>query len=177
VMKTHTVVGAALLSGGRSELVMLAQRIARSHHERWDGTGYPDGLAGEAIPLEARLVAVADVVDALSHDRPYRPAWPMEDVLAELRRGCGTQFDPVVVDAFFKLGLDVGAITRAGSESPTVHHSCPIPAPTQGTATLHPAAPCGLKQPSFERITGCEERGVCRRSATGSATDPPRPGA
>jgi len=111
VMKTHTVVGAALLSGGRSELVTLAQRIARSHHERWDGTGYPDGLAGEAIPLEARLVAVADVVDALSHDRPYRPAWPMDAVLAELRRGCGTQFDPAVVDAFFSGGCAADAGT------------------------------------------------------------------
>jgi putative two-component system response regulator len=112
VMKTHTVIGAALLSGGRSELVQLAQRIARSHHERWDGTGYPDGLAGEAIPLEARLVAVADVVDALTHDRPYRPAWPMENVLAELRRGRETQFDPAVVDAFFAGGCAAGAASE-----------------------------------------------------------------
>jgi putative nucleotidyltransferase with HDIG domain len=105
VMRTHAARGAEILAGGRSPLVTCAARIARSHHERWDGTGYPDGLAGQAIPIEARIVAVADFVDALSHDRVYRPAWPAAEVLAEVRRGRGTHFDPAIVDAYLA-GVD-----------------------------------------------------------------------
>jgi putative two-component system response regulator len=98
-MKAHTILGAKILAGGRSAAVMMAERIARSHHERWDGTGYPDGMAGEQIPFAARIVAVADVLDALSHARPYRPAWPPEQVAALIRDGRGSHFDPAVVDA------------------------------------------------------------------------------
>ena len=99
IMKTHTLVGARLLGGGRSTLVRMAERIARSHHERWDGQGYPDGLAGEAIPIEARIVSIVDVIDALSHARPYREAWPVDKVLALIRAGRGTHFDPQLTDA------------------------------------------------------------------------------
>jgi putative two-component system response regulator len=99
VIRSHTVIGARILSGGQSELVKIAERIALSHHERWDGAGYPSGLAGEAIPLEARIIAVADVLDALCHRRPYRPAWPMEKVLAQIARESGRHFDPAVVAA------------------------------------------------------------------------------
>ncbi len=75
--------------------------MARSHHERWDGTGYPDGLAGEAIPLAARICAVADVFDALTSGRIYRPeAYPIEQALEEIREGAGSRFDPRVVTAF-----------------------------------------------------------------------------
>lgn len=101
LMQRHTTIGAQLLSAGRSEMVRMAEAIALGHHERWDGTGYPQGLAGDAIPLSARVVALADVYDALSSDRPYRPAWPRERVLAEIAAGRGTHFDPGVVDAFF----------------------------------------------------------------------------
>lgn len=83
-----------------SPVLALAARIAASHHERWDGKGYPLGLAGEAIPLEGRITAVADVFDALSHSRPYKPAYPLDRCLAILDEGRGTQFDPVVLDAF-----------------------------------------------------------------------------
>ncbi|HLM67544.1 MAG TPA: HD domain-containing phosphohydrolase [Longimicrobium sp.] len=100
LMKRHTTVGAQILSQGRSEMVRMAEAIALGHHERWDGTGYPQGLAGDAIPRSARVVALADVYDALSSDRPYRPAWPRERVLAEIAAGRGTHFDPAVVDAF-----------------------------------------------------------------------------
>jgi putative two-component system response regulator len=100
-MKAHTLLGARILAGGHSAAVLLAERIARSHHERWDGKGYPDGLAGEQIPIEARIVALADVVDALSHARPYRAAWPPERVAAYVRSARGTHFDPAVVDALF----------------------------------------------------------------------------
>ena len=103
VMRTHTVLGAQMLSGGGSALITLAAQVAECHHERWDGSGYPHGLAGDIIPIEARLVAVADVMDALSHDRPYRAAWPLAEVFAEIRRGRGTHFDPDVVDTFFRL--------------------------------------------------------------------------
>lgn len=107
VMRTHTLVGAELLADGGSELLRLAETIARCHHERWDGSGYPSGLRGEAIPLEARIVAVADFFDALVSDRPYRPAWPVEQVISEVRRLSGTSFDPEVVGAFLKLPLRV----------------------------------------------------------------------
>ncbi len=78
----------------------MGTTIARSHHERWDGDGYPDGIAGERIPLVARIVAVADVFDALTHERPYKRAWPVERALAEIASGAGRQFDPRVVQAF-----------------------------------------------------------------------------
>ncbi len=106
VVKTHAAVGAAILEQGDSTLLRSAERIARTHHERWDGGGYPAGLAGEAIPLEGRLVAVADVFDVLVHERPYKSRWTHEDAAAELRRNAGTQFDPRVVEAFDDLGLD-----------------------------------------------------------------------
>jgi HD-GYP domain-containing protein (c-di-GMP phosphodiesterase class II) len=100
VVKTHAAVGAEILSGSDSALIRAAEQIARSHHERWDGTGYPDGLAGEDIPLAGRLVAVADVFDILVHERPYKEGWSVEDAAAEIRRSAGTQFDPAVVAAF-----------------------------------------------------------------------------
>ena len=80
-----------------------AERIARSHHERWDGTGYPYGLAGPDIPLVGRIVALADVFDALTHDRPYKTAWSIEDALAEINAQRGRQFDPQLVDTFLAL--------------------------------------------------------------------------
>jgi putative two-component system response regulator len=97
VMQTHTTIGAKILSGGRSSVMKLAEEIALSHHERWDGSGYPEGRAGERIPLSARIVAVADAFDALSSARVYRPAWPPEEVLAEINRQAGAQFDPSLV--------------------------------------------------------------------------------
>ncbi len=103
VMKTHTTIGANMIEGGRSELFQIAHRIAAAHHERWDGGGYPYGLCGEEIPLEARLVAVADVFDALTHDRPYKKAWAVADAIAEIERQSGRQFDPAVVREFLCL--------------------------------------------------------------------------
>jgi putative two-component system response regulator len=100
VMRTHTTIGARILGGGKSAMIQMAQRIAQSHHERWDGKGYPYGLAGEAIPLEARIVAIADFFDALTHDRPYRSARPVETVRVEIGRRSGAHFDPQVTEAF-----------------------------------------------------------------------------
>ncbi|HZI99621.1 MAG TPA: HD domain-containing phosphohydrolase [Gemmatimonadaceae bacterium] len=101
VMASHTVIGARILSGGSSDVVMLAERIALSHHEKWDGTGYPHKLRGDDIPVEARIVAAADVLDALSHPRAYRPEWPRSSVLGLIQRSSGLHFDPAVVSALF----------------------------------------------------------------------------
>ncbi len=104
VVKTHAEAGARVLAEGESELLEVAESIARSHHERWDGTGYPDALAGADIPLVGRLVHVADVFDVLVHERPYKDAFSVEDAAAEIEGGAGTQFDPEVDEAFADLG-------------------------------------------------------------------------
>ena len=109
VIKTHAVLGARVLAGGESDLLQTAERVVRSHHERWDGGGYPDGLAGAAIPVEARLVAVADVFDVLLHERPYKESWTAEAAAEEIRRGAGGQFDPAVVHAFDELTREAEA--------------------------------------------------------------------
>ena len=108
VMHTHTSLGARLLFGSRSPALQLAGVVASSHHEWWDGSGYPQGLIGDDIPLVGRIVAVADVYDALTHDRPYKPAWPHEQAVAMIRSCAGTQFDPRVVDAFLAIARDDG---------------------------------------------------------------------
>jgi HD-GYP domain-containing protein (c-di-GMP phosphodiesterase class II) len=99
-MKTHTVIGAQLLAGSRSPTIQLAELVARTHHERWDGAGYPAGLAGDDIPLAARICAICDVFDALVSERPYKPAWPEVAALEEIRRGGGTAFDPRLTELF-----------------------------------------------------------------------------
>jgi putative nucleotidyltransferase with HDIG domain len=104
VIKTHAVLGARVLEDGSSPLLETAAQIARSHHERWDGGGYPDGLAGDRIPIAGRIVHVADVFDVLVHERPYRESFTWEQAAAEIRAGAGTQFDPEVVRAFEDLG-------------------------------------------------------------------------
>jgi putative two-component system response regulator len=98
IMQSHTIIGAHILSGSQAPLLQMAESIALSHHERWDGGGYPAHLAGEAIPLHARIVAVADAFDALTNDRPYRAARSLTESLEELRRHRGTQFDPQIID-------------------------------------------------------------------------------
>ena len=100
IMRSHTIIGAQMLSGHPSPLLQMAADIALSHHERWDGGGYPQGLAGEAISLEARIVSVADVFDALLAERPYKKAWPEHEAIAEIERLAGLQFDPAVVESF-----------------------------------------------------------------------------
>lgn len=109
VVKTHTAIGARILSGSRSPLLRIAEEIALTHHERWDGGGY-GGLAGEAIPLSGRITAVADVFDALTHERPYKPAWSAEAAIAYIEGEPGGHFDPAVVDAFLHIPEDVSTL-------------------------------------------------------------------
>jgi putative two-component system response regulator len=102
-MQSHVDVGAQILGDARSPVLVLAAEIARTHHERFDGSGYTAGLLGDQIPLSGRIVAVADVWDTLTHDRPYRPAWDGERALAEIQAQAGAHFDPRVVQAFVSL--------------------------------------------------------------------------
>jgi putative two-component system response regulator len=109
-VRRHPAAGATILAGSRSKVLRLAQEIAFSHHEWWDGCGYPLRLKGEAIPVSGRIVALADVFDALTHSRPYKPAWPVADAVEEVRSLAGSQFDPQVVAAFSQ--IEASALVR-----------------------------------------------------------------
>jgi len=100
VMQTHTTIGYRILSQSDAPVFRLAAEVALRHHEKWDGSGYPDGLAGTAIPESARIVAIADVFDALTTKRPYKEAWPIERAVATIQEGAGTHFEPRLVALF-----------------------------------------------------------------------------
>jgi putative two-component system response regulator len=110
-MQTHTTIGSKMLEKGGSELVRISQRIARCHHERWDGSGYPDGISGQAIPLEARIVGVADFLDAVTHSRSYRGGWTLGEALETIRAATGSHFDPAVVKALLSLDWKPGPVS------------------------------------------------------------------
>jgi putative two-component system response regulator len=137
VMQRHAVEGARVLSGSRLPLMQLAEEVARSHHERWDGRGYPDGLAGEAIPLSGRIVAVADVYDFLTNTRPYKGAWSEHEALAEIRAGAGSSFDARVVQALERI-LARQAAAPVQSLIGRLRGATPVQA---STASVAPAAP------------------------------------
>jgi putative nucleotidyltransferase with HDIG domain len=103
IMRTHTAVGAELLSKSNIPHMQMAEEIARHHHEWWDGTGYPGNLSGSGIPLSARITAIADVFDALTHTRPYKAPWPVDAALDEIAELKGSQFDPQLADLFIVL--------------------------------------------------------------------------
>jgi len=109
-MREHVTIGARILENGSSELIRTAELIAQSHHERWDGTGYPDRLSGTDIPIEARVVAIADVFDALCSERPYKPAWPIDKAYAEIVACSGSHFDPACVAAFHAKWPEIEAV-------------------------------------------------------------------
>lgn len=120
IMERHTVIGARILEHSQVPVFQLGEVIARSHHERWDGTGYPDRLAGEAIPLAGRIVAVADTFDVITHDRPYRSWQTVSAAMAEIQAHSGSQFDPSVVQVLVQLwhartvvGADEEALAEA----------------------------------------------------------------
>ena len=116
-MRRHAAAGAGMLAGSRAPLMRLAEDIALTHHERWDGTGYPNGLAGELIPLAGRICAVCDVFDALRSRRPYKEPWPLQDALDELARERGRHFDPRVLDAFMGMVGDLDPALLAAHEA------------------------------------------------------------
>ncbi|MBR9868099.1 MAG: response regulator [Oceanospirillales bacterium] len=123
VIKRHPEIGAKLLDGDDSTLLTVARTIALTHHEKWDGSGYPQGLQGEDIPLTGRIVAVADVFDALTSERPYKKAWPIEKAVSTIRQNAGTHFDPEVVNAFLNTLPEVLAIKEKYSDDASDHSS------------------------------------------------------
>jgi hypothetical protein len=118
VIKAHTTTGAQILADSSNPLVQMERDIAMSHHERWDGSGYPAGLKGDEIPLAARICAVVDVYDALLAKRPYKEAWTTEQALAEIRQGSGTHFDPKLVEAFLALAPQLDGDLARGAGAP-----------------------------------------------------------
>lgn len=135
VMKAHTTIGARMLSGSQSPLLQLAEEVALTHHERWDGAGYPAGLAGAAIPIGGSIVAVADVFDALAHRRPYKQAWPVHRAVAEIHAHSGVQFDPRVVEAF--LALDHRTLLEPVGTANDAHATAGLGASAPSTALGH----------------------------------------
>lgn len=124
-MKRHTVIGGQILGGHDSDLFRAAHDIALHHHEKWDGSGYPHGLAGEAIPLFARIAAVADVFDALTAARPYKQAWSTTDAFAYIKEQAGRQFDPDVVQAFLSSSDTILSVRAGDTTKQSIQH--PIP--------------------------------------------------
>lgn len=116
VMKRHAQMGADILSDGDSVLMQLARDIALTHHEKWDGSGYPNGLAGTDIPQAGRIVAVADVFDALTSSRPYKKAWSVEDAVRLLQEQSGRHFDPEIISHFLALLPEIVAIRNSNLE-------------------------------------------------------------
>lgn len=100
VMKRHPQIGAKIIGDHNSELMTLAREIALNHHEKWNGTGYPRGLQGENIPVSARIAAISDVFDALTSERPYKKAWPVDDAISLIQKESGEHFDPSIVEVF-----------------------------------------------------------------------------
>ena len=115
-MRLHPTVGAEILSGSRSPIVQMAEEIALTHHERWDGSGYPRGLRGTEIPLVGRICAVGDVFDALISARSYKRAWSIDDALEELQRQAGELLDPELVEALVSVRDDLPGLIEPGAD-------------------------------------------------------------
>lgn len=119
IMKTHAEIGAKILSGSSSGLMQMGETIARCHHEHWDGSGYPQGLKEGEIPVEARIVTVCDVFDALTSERPYKEAWSVADAVAEMKRLKGTLFDPELLEMFLQILPEIIIISQRFSDTET----------------------------------------------------------
>lgn len=117
IMRRHVEHGVRIVRDGVTDVLKAAATIIGGHHERWDGSGYPAGLAGEDIPIEARIVAVADVFDALCSERPYKAGMPFEDAFAEIVAGAGSQFDPACVEVFKQLKSEIRAMPAAAADN------------------------------------------------------------
>ena len=139
IVRGHAAAVGKILDGSKSDLLQLAQEIAVSHHEWWDGSGFPHRLAGEQIPLSGRIVAVADVFDALTHERPYKQAWTVTDSVREVHRLSGSQFDPAVIEAFQQLNPDHLA-GRTPLEAPRRLRAVSLSPLVAGTSVRHVVA-------------------------------------
>jgi putative two-component system response regulator len=115
-MRRHSVIGSAILDNSTSQILQAGRVIAMTHHERWDGTGYPHGISGSEIPLWGRICAVCDVFDAMTSERPYKPAFGNEEAWQILRDGRGSHFDPRLVDLFFECLQDILAVQAKFSD-------------------------------------------------------------
>lgn len=133
IMKGHAEIGYRILVGSDAAPLKMAATIAHTHHEKWDGNGYPRGLRGEDIPLPGRIAAIADVFDALTSSRPYKPAWKLEDALQLMRTNRGSHFDPTLIDVFFEALPEVLEIRERFVDAP-VHETSP--APTEPAAAV-----------------------------------------
>lgn len=118
IMRQHPAIGAQIIGEHNSSLLKLAASISLCHHEKWDGSGYPNGLSGEDIPLEARIVALVDVFDALTSERPYKKAWPIEEALDFIRQQSGSHFDPMLVDVFMHCLPEILSIRERWADKP-----------------------------------------------------------
>jgi putative two-component system response regulator len=127
-MERHTLIGHKILSGSGSALLELGATIALTHHEKWDGTGYPHQLAGNAIPLEGQVAAVADVFDALTSHRPYRRAFPIDKAVEIMRGERGRHFDPRLVDLFLENVDEVTELRERYTPAPATASRAPSPA-------------------------------------------------
>lgn len=112
IMEKHTLIGFDLLSVGKSDLLKMAQTIALTHHEKWDGTGYPNQLKGEDIPLEGRICSIADVFDAITSERPYKKAKSIEEAINEIKNSSGICFDPFLIDAFLEVVPEISKLNK-----------------------------------------------------------------
>jgi putative two-component system response regulator len=119
IIRQHPLIAGEILAGHASPVVQMARVIALTHHERWDGAGYPHGLAGTAIPIVGRVASLCDVFDALTSERPYKAAWRFDDAVAEIARGAGTQFDPAVVRAFLSVLPRIQELMRTYADPPS----------------------------------------------------------
>jgi putative two-component system response regulator len=117
IMRTHPVIGYDILSLSPSKIFKLAAEVSLYHHERWDGSGYPEGLTGEEIPQSARIVAIADVFDALTMKRPYKESWTIEESMSEIKKGSGSHFDPKLVELFISISPIIVEIKKHWDDS------------------------------------------------------------
>jgi putative two-component system response regulator len=120
VMKSHAAIGAEIIGNHDSELLRMAHTVALTHHEKWDGSGYPNCLSGEQIPLEGRIAALADVYDALTSQRPYKPAWNTTESIAYMQTQSGISFDPRLLRLFLELVPEIEAIRQQHTDTPTL---------------------------------------------------------
>ena len=170
-MERHTVIGADILSGSASSVLRMAEEVALTHHERWDGGGYPRGLGGDAIPLSGRIVAVADVFDALTHSRPYKDAWTVDRAVAHIRGESARQFDPAIVAAFEAVDHVALALLDAAHPSARAIPSAPGSAPA--SPDDHGDRSVGRDYAASERDRSATERDqtAARRDRLGADAD------